>query len=416
MRDRVVAGSNFHSYFSLLILFLPLTLRLSSARSSACLFRSVHDCFVVLFSCSRSRSLPQHKKAFDDIKDYYRDVKQGNLEHIRSLKEKVQKLRDTDQGFQAGLFALRFALTWRDFACVCVPLTCYACPVRNYEPSFFCPLHGCAFFVTLASDAHFGFCFVSFRFASRARAEVDKKQRINKRLSKPLEMNEKKLQEMREQLATYEKEQGELEAVKAQLEGLEQRYKNKSWELEVAQQKYEQLERSRAALREKLEKTVYNVQQKAGFRNLMLERKISATSQDAEKIEAALSEVRSLPGERRRQGVFKRSFPWCFIALPFIVVSAPHSRVRAPGACLDEPRAEHDQRHPAQPGGHPHVQEQDRPEARGRTHRAQAAIRGHNQALRSKTPRVLHPRAGPRFLPQPHALIKKKKRMKWGKE
>lgn len=79
--------------------------------------------------------------------------------------------------------------------------------------------------------------------------------------------------------------------MKKSLSVLEEKIKNIDWEHEVLEQKFERLKSERDELRGKLTKTIYNVQQKIGFKNLLLERKIEAMSQDLEKTESALAEV-----------------------------------------------------------------------------------------------------------------------------
>ena len=56
-------------------------------------------------------------------------------------------------------------------------------------------------------------------------------------------------------------------------------------------QKFTKLKEEHDELHQKLENTIYNVQQKTGFRNLLLEKKLEAMSQDLEKTESALAEV-----------------------------------------------------------------------------------------------------------------------------
>jgi myosin heavy subunit len=166
--------------------------------------------------------MAKHKKDFDDIKNYYRDITHANLERIKQLKEEVQKLKDEDAGLQK---------------------------------------------------------------------QVNNITRINKKLSKPLEENKKKVDELKSIHANYQQEVVELKEVKEKLKDLEEVSKNVSWEYEIMNQKAEKLKIERDELRRRLETSIYDVQQKAGFRNIVLDKKIQAMTQDLEKTEAALSEV-----------------------------------------------------------------------------------------------------------------------------
>jgi len=83
----------------------------------------------------------------------------------------------------------------------------------------------------------------------------------------------------------------QLSSVKEQVSVLEEKIKNIEWEHEILEQKFDHLKEERDALQSKLENTIYDVQQKTGFKNLILEKKIDAMEQDLEKTESALAEV-----------------------------------------------------------------------------------------------------------------------------
>lgn len=59
------------------------------------------------------------------------------------------------------------------------------------------------------------------------------------------------------------------------------------------EQRHHHTERERDELYDKFESTIYDVQQKAGFKNILLERKLTAINESLEKKEAQLSEVRT---------------------------------------------------------------------------------------------------------------------------
>jgi len=121
--------------------------------------------------------------------------------------------------------------------------------------------------------------------------EVNDISRINKKLSKPLQKNKKLVEDLKKKLAVYEKEQVQLEETKKALILLEEKNKNLTWEEEIMQQKYTKIKEETDELKQKLESTIYSVQQKTGFKNLLLEKKLEAMSQDLEKTESALAEV-----------------------------------------------------------------------------------------------------------------------------
>ena len=64
-----------------------------------------------------------------------------------------------------------------------------------------------------------------------------------------------------------------------------------SWEHEVLEQRFHHVEKERDELYDKFENTIYDVQQKSGFKNILLERKLQAINENLEKKESQLSEV-----------------------------------------------------------------------------------------------------------------------------
>ena len=85
----------------------------------------------------------------------------------------------------------------------------------------------------------------------------------------------------------------ELKKNKAKLFVLEDEYKSLSWENEVLQQRFEHVKRDKDAIYSEFQKSIYDVQQKTGFKNLLLEKKLESTDQQLEQKEAQLNEVLS---------------------------------------------------------------------------------------------------------------------------
>lgn len=112
-----------------------------------------------------------------------------------------------------------------------------------------------------------------------------------KRLVKPLEANKELKAKLEEDKKIFVQEEQVLKLTKDNLSDLETRYKNLSWEHEILEQKSASLEAEKEALEKKLEETIYSIQQKTGFKNLVLEKKLEAMAIDLQKTEAALAEV-----------------------------------------------------------------------------------------------------------------------------
>jgi len=113
----------------------------------------------------------------------------------------------------------------------------------------------------------------------------------NKKLSEPLTRALKEVEKLRHELANYQKDKMSLQNAKSRLHVLETQLRDLTWEHEVLEQRHHHVEKERDELYDKFESTIYDVQQKSGFKNILLERKLQAINESLEKKEAQLSEV-----------------------------------------------------------------------------------------------------------------------------
>jgi hypothetical protein len=113
----------------------------------------------------------------------------------------------------------------------------------------------------------------------------------NKKLSEPLTRALKEVEKLRHELANYQKDKMSLQNAKSRLHVLETQLRDLTWEHEVLEQRFHHVEKERDDLYEKFESTIYDVQQKSGFKNIILERKLQVVDESLEKKEAQLSEV-----------------------------------------------------------------------------------------------------------------------------
>lgn len=73
-----------------------------------------------------------------------------------------------------------------------------------------------------------------------------------------------------------------LKNCKARVKVLESEAKALKWEHEVLQQRFEQVQKERDDLYEKFVGSIYDVQQKSSFKNLLLEKKLEALNEQLE--------------------------------------------------------------------------------------------------------------------------------------
>ncbi|KAF7699371.1 dynein regulatory complex subunit 4 [Silurus meridionalis] len=113
----------------------------------------------------------------------------------------------------------------------------------------------------------------------------------NKLLKEPLQKASQEVSELQKQLTNYKKDKNLLAGLKARLKVVEQEQKDLKWEHEVLEQRFSKVQQERDELYQKFTKAVLEVQQRSGFKNLLLERKLDALTEVLEKKEAQLNEV-----------------------------------------------------------------------------------------------------------------------------
>uniref|UniRef100_A0A8C8FX17 Dynein regulatory complex subunit 4 n=1 Tax=Oncorhynchus tshawytscha TaxID=74940 RepID=A0A8C8FX17_ONCTS len=95
--------------------------------------------------------------------------------------------------------------------------------------------------------------------------------------------------ELQKQLANYEKDKTSLTGAKARLKVADKEMKDLKWEHEVLEQRFSKVQVERDDLYKKFTQAIQEVQQKSGFMNLLLERKLGALTNTLEKKEAQLN-------------------------------------------------------------------------------------------------------------------------------
>ncbi|XP_009978607.1 PREDICTED: growth arrest-specific protein 8, partial [Tauraco erythrolophus] len=113
----------------------------------------------------------------------------------------------------------------------------------------------------------------------------------NKQLQEPLQQAQEQVSELQKKLAHYDKDKEALTNTKARLRVTQKELKDLQWEHEVLEQRFSKVQAERDELYQKFTKAINEVQQKTGFKNLLLERKLKGLLGVLEKKEAELSEV-----------------------------------------------------------------------------------------------------------------------------
>jgi len=113
----------------------------------------------------------------------------------------------------------------------------------------------------------------------------------NKRMSEPLKQALQDVERLRSELKEYTQIKERLSVTKGELIVVEDELKALQWENEILGQRYEILSKEKQDLYDKLQVTVFEVQQKTGFKNLLLEKKATLLDKEIEKTDGYLNEI-----------------------------------------------------------------------------------------------------------------------------
>jgi len=118
----------------------------------------------------------------------------------------------------------------------------------------------------------------------------------NKRLSAPMEKAHKEEHYLNRELEHYAKDKIELKEVKGQVLLHEDELRRIEWETEVLEQRYEQIKKEKDDLYKRLQSAVYEVQQKAGFKSSLVNKKLELLDKKMETNTVLLGEALSAAG------------------------------------------------------------------------------------------------------------------------
>ena len=113
----------------------------------------------------------------------------------------------------------------------------------------------------------------------------------NKKMSEPLRKALDQVRTLKEARDSYRADIAALHETKAAILVVQDRVENLRWEHEILQQRYDILVNERDSLYNRFTRALHEVKQKAGFRALMLEERVSAAAEAANKAGTMLKEV-----------------------------------------------------------------------------------------------------------------------------
>ncbi|OQS04975.1 hypothetical protein THRCLA_20744 [Thraustotheca clavata] len=113
----------------------------------------------------------------------------------------------------------------------------------------------------------------------------------NKRMSEPLKKALLDVERLRQSIKSYDNDKVALKKAKAELLVIEEDLSTLSWEHEVLTQRYAQVKKEYETLQAQFQASIYEVQQKNGLKNLLLEKKLESMGDVLEQKDAQLNEV-----------------------------------------------------------------------------------------------------------------------------
>mmetsp|Transcript_11500 Transcript_11500/g.12632 ORF Transcript_11500/g.12632 Transcript_11500/m.12632 type:complete len:471 (+) Transcript_11500:43-1455(+) len=115
----------------------------------------------------------------------------------------------------------------------------------------------------------------------------------NKKYSDPLKEAVKDVERLRETKEQYESDKEKLEQVKDAILSHERDIKSVEWEYEVLLQKFQYLDRDRKDIMERFNSSLYEIMQKTGLKNIILQKKIETLTETLETKDVQLNQVLS---------------------------------------------------------------------------------------------------------------------------
>ncbi|EFJ12010.1 hypothetical protein SELMODRAFT_125064 [Selaginella moellendorffii] len=166
--------------------------------------------------------MKKHEKAFSEIKCYYNDITQNNLDLIKTLKEDVTDMKKREAANEKLMYEIA---------------------------------------------------------------------QENRRLTEPLTRALKEVENLRKQMAQYDKDKHSLQQLRLQHVDALKHVQNLEWEYRLLQEKLEKVQAERDDLYARFESCIFDVQQKCGVKSLLLEKRVQVLLEQLEKKDTQLGEA-----------------------------------------------------------------------------------------------------------------------------
>lgn len=188
--------------------------------------------------------IASHEKAFTDMKLYFNEITHSNLDLIKSLKEEVEELKKKESSDEKLMYQIAQENKKVRLLVVKALITLRSCLTQH-----------------------------------------------SLQMSEPMRKALEEVRRLRDERETYRKDIQALHETKAHILVTQDQLENLKWEHEILEQRYQRLLEERNALYNKFTSALHEVKQKAGFRTLVLEHKLSAAAEEVERESLKLNGV-----------------------------------------------------------------------------------------------------------------------------
>jgi len=138
---------------------------------------------------------------------------------------------------------------------------------------------------------------------SKKMHELDQR---NRGLREPFNKAKQDVERLEEQLRAYQEDKKKLAAVKDKIKQSETQLHRMDFQNEVLQQQLAEVSKERDGLYSKFQQAIYEVQQKSGLKNLIVEKKIATVEEALETTEAQVSELRAHVDQATATGIAQK--------------------------------------------------------------------------------------------------------------
>lgn len=127
------------------------------------------------------------------------------------------------------------------------------------------------------------------RANKKAETEKSREERKNQDIVEPFEKDQAKVEELKKQKILHDKIMAELSETQGEIVNFDKKTREMEWQYEVRLQQFQYLKQEKQRLFDEFHRLVYEIHQKTGIRNLILEKKYETIQDSLETKDAQIN-------------------------------------------------------------------------------------------------------------------------------